>query len=88
MVQKINVIDARVNSYTHSFILQLPLLTQTACGRELQVTTTGYNGTSTYKTKILVKNCKCDYYSYLILSWSNSKHVFLSQRNHSVQCND
>ena len=59
--KKINVIDATVNSYTHSFILQLPLLTQTTCGRKLQVTTIGYSGTSTYKTKIFVKNCKCNY---------------------------
>ena len=71
MGQKINVIDATVNSYTHSFILQLPLLTQTACGKELHVTTIGYNRTSTYKTKIFVKNCKCYYYIFLIISWSN-----------------
>ena len=57
MGQKINVIDATVNSYRNSFILQLPLLTENACGRESQVLTIVYNGTSTYKTKI----CKCDY---------------------------
>ena len=71
MGKTINVIDATVNSYTHRFILQLPLLTQTACGRELQVTTIGYSGTSNYKTKIFVKNCKCNYYIYLILSFSS-----------------
>ena len=52
MGQKINVIDTTVNSYTNSFILQLPQLIQNACGRELQLTTIVYNGTSTYKTKI------------------------------------
>ena len=61
MGQKINAIDATVNSYTNSFILQLPLLTENACGREPQVTTIVYNGTSTYKTKNSVKICKCDY---------------------------
>ena len=61
MGQKINVIDATVNSYTNSFILQLPLLTENTCGRQPQVTTIGYNGTSTCKTKIIVKICKCDY---------------------------
>ena len=51
MGQNINVIDTTVNSYTNSFILQLPQLIQNAYGRELQVTTFVYNGTSTYKTK-------------------------------------
>ena len=36
MGQKINVIDATVNSYTNSFILQLPLLTENAT--QLQLT--------------------------------------------------
>ena len=61
MGQKIDVTDATVNSYTNSFILQLPLLTENACGRESLVTAIVYNGTSTYKTKIVVKICKCEY---------------------------
>ena len=76
--QKLKVIDAAINSYTHSFILQLPLLTQNACGRELQVTATGYNGISTEKTKIFVKNCKFDL--YLILGLHNCQQVFHHKR--------
>ena len=59
MGQNINVIDTTVNSYTNSFILQLPQLIQNACGRELQLTTIVYNGTSTYKTKIFFNTFLC-----------------------------
>ena len=66
--QKLNFIKGALNSYTHTFTLELPLLTQTKCGRELQVTATGHNGTSiTDKTKIFLKNCKYDFYVHLIL---------------------
>ena len=54
----VKVINATVNSYTHIFILELPLLTQRVCGKELTVTATGYNGTLTNKTKIFLKDCK------------------------------
>ena len=69
----------------HNFKLQLPLLTHTVCGRELQVTATGYNGTLTDSTRIFVGDCKYDYHvhSFLILCYSNIifRTFFVSQ-NH------
>ena len=67
--QVLNVINTTVNSYTHTFTLQLPRLTQQVCSRELEVTATGYNATGILaeKTKIFVKNCKYDYCVHLIL---------------------
>ena len=60
--KKVEVRNAIVNSYTHNYTLQLPKLTQTACGTVLEVTAAGYNGTLTNKTKISLNNCKYDYY--------------------------
>ena len=65
--QKVIVIKATVNSYTHIFTLALPLLTQRVCGKELTVTAMGYNGTLTTKTTIFLKDCKYYHYSYLLL---------------------
>ena len=73
--QKLNVIYATVNRYTHNFTLQLPLLAETACGRELQVTATGYNGTLIDITKIFVWNCKYDYHVHLFLVLSHSSSI-------------
>ena len=63
----VNVISTAVSSYTHNYTLELPLLTQAACGKELELTATGRNRTVTNKTTIFVKNCKYDYYVHLIL---------------------
>ena len=38
---------------------------QIACGKDLTVTATGYNGTLTKKAKIFVRNCKCGCCIYL-----------------------
>ena len=65
--QKLKVIKAALNSYTHNFTLVLPQLTQTQCGRILEVTATGYNDALTDKTKIFLKNCKYDFYVHLVL---------------------
>ena len=74
--QKLIVKYTTVNRYTHNFTLQLPLLTQRACGKELQVTATGHNGTLTDRTKIFVKNCKYDCHVYSILVFSYSSNIF------------
>ena len=58
--------NATVNVYTHNYALQLPQLTQKVCGKEFTITSTGYNGTLTHRTKIFVKNCKYDYYVHSI----------------------
>ena len=58
----VQVLKETVNSYTHNFTLQLPLLTQTDCGKELTITATENNRTLNYTTQIFVKNCKYDYY--------------------------
>lgn len=60
--QMLNIKNETVNSYTHNFTLQLPVLTQLACGRELTIAATGYNGTLSLKIKIRVKNCKYVYF--------------------------
>ena len=65
--QALKVTDATINSYTHNYKLELPRLTQTACGKELTVTASQNNNTLTFNTKIFVKNCK--YESYLHLSF-------------------
>ena len=60
----LKVQSTTVNSYTHNYTLELPQLTQTACGKELTVTATvtatGYNRNLTAKMKIFVRNCKYD----------------------------
>ena len=65
--QKVTVLNVPISSYTHRFILQLPLLTQTECGKELTITATGYNGSLVKRTKIFVENCKCDDFVHFIL---------------------
>lgn len=60
--QKLNVLNTKVNSYTHNYTLELPRLTQKTCGKELTVKATGCNGLLTEKTKIFVKKCKYEYY--------------------------
>lgn len=65
--QNLSVLGTTVNSYTHTFTLQLPQLTQTECGKELTIIATENNHTLTYQTKIFVENCKYDYYIHYIL---------------------
>ena len=77
--QKLKVLNTTVNSYTYNYILELPWLTQIACGKELIVTTTGYNGTLTDKINIYVSNCKYDYCEWLL-----SKKSFFKTLNNSV----
>ena len=55
------VVNTSVNSYTHNYTLQLPQLTQRACGKELTVKTTGHNGSLIKKTRIFLNNCKYFY---------------------------
>ena len=62
---RVNVLNTAVNKYTFSYTLELPRMRQTACGKYLTVTATGYNGTLTKKTKIFVRNCKSSYCIYL-----------------------
>ena len=65
--KEIDFINATVNSYTHTYTLQLPKLSQTLCGELLQVTAKGYSDTLTDKTQIFVKNCKYDIMFILFL---------------------
>ena len=65
--QVINVRNETLNTYTHNFTLELPRLTQAACGKELKMTITGNNRTLTNKTKIFPKDCKYAYYFHLFL---------------------
>ena len=62
---KVNVLNTAVNNYTFSYTLELPRVRQIACGKDLTVTATGYNGTLTKKTKIFVRNCKSGCCIYL-----------------------
>ena len=62
--QKLNVLNKSINTYTHNFTLELPQMTQKACGKELTVIATGYNGTLIEKIKVFVENCK---YLYVFL---------------------
>ena len=58
--QKLAVSYGMVNKYTHNYKLQLPLLTQMACGEELAITATakGRNDTLNIRTKIFLEKCK------------------------------
>ena len=56
--QTLVVQQISVNNYTHKYTLQLPQVTQIACGKELTVTATGRNSTIIMKTRIFVVNCK------------------------------
>ena len=49
--KKLNVLNKSVNTYTHNFTMELPQMTQKACGKELTVIATGYNGTLIEKVK-------------------------------------
>ena len=63
--QKLNVLSTTINNYTHNYTLELPQLAQKACGKQLTVTTTRYNGTLTEKIKIYMSKCKYGYYVHL-----------------------
>ena len=58
--QKLTASYGMVSKYTHDYKLQLPLLTQMACGKELAITATakGRNDTLNLRTKIFLENCK------------------------------
>ena len=60
--QKLIALNRTINNYKHNYTLELPRLTQTVCGKELRVTATGHNGTSTKNVQVFVRNCKYDYY--------------------------
>ena len=63
----VNVTDATINSYTYNYTLLLPQLTQKTCGKELTITATGFGDTQiANKTTIFLKNCKYDYYDYIL----------------------
>ena len=70
--ENLNVLNTTVINYLHNYILQLPQLTQTVCGKELTVTATvkgnEYDGTLSKTTKIFVENCKYFYYSCLFIT--------------------
>ena len=73
--QNLTVLSGTVNRYTYIFTLQLLLLTQRACGKELTLTSTGYNGTLTKKCKIFVETCKYRNHNYLIPVLHDFYHV-------------
>ena len=73
--QNLTVLSRTVNRYTYIFTLQLLLLTQTACGKELTLTSTGYNGTLTKKCKIFVETCKYRNHNYSIPVLHDFYHV-------------
>ena len=58
--QKLAVSYGMVNKYTRNYKLQLPILTQIACGKELAITATakGRNDTLNIRTKIFLEKCK------------------------------
>ena len=62
---RVNVLNTTVNRYTFNYTLELPRLTQIACGKDLTVTATGHYDALTKTTKILVKDCKFVYFIHL-----------------------
>ena len=50
--QKLNILNITIDSYTRNYTMQLPRLTQIACGKELTVRAIGNDGVITDETKM------------------------------------
>ena len=74
---RVNVLNRTLNGYTFNYTLELPQLIQTGFGKDLTVTATGNNGTLTKKSKIFLRNCKCDHYISLFFSSCFSLHFLI-----------
>ena len=71
-----------VNGYIHNFTLQIPQLTQEACGKTLTITANGNNVTLTETTKIFLEKCKYfSYFLFIIFSRLSMEGFHISKRS-------